>query len=102
MPEYNNKTIVLHELIGLKASVVSSNDSSRNGIKGIVINETKNTVVIRTKTGDKAVPKRTSTFKFLFGRNKFTVSGEEICFRPQERLEKSFKFYKRRRLQNSK
>ncbi len=97
MAEYNNKSIVLHELIGLKVEILKSKDSSMEGIKGLVVNETKNTLLVRTVCGDKRVPKITSTFKFLFGRNKFTVNGEEICFRPHERLEKSFKFYRRRR-----
>jgi ribonuclease P protein subunit POP4 len=98
MAEYNNKTIVLHELIGLKVEVFRSNDSSMEKMKGIVIDETKNTFLVRTPLGDKRIPKSTSTFKFLFGRNKFIINGEEICFRPYERLEKSFKFYKRRRI----
>jgi ribonuclease P protein subunit POP4 len=100
MTEYNNKTIVLHELIGLKVEVLRSKDSSIKGTKGTVVDETKNTLLIRTASKDKRVPKVTSTFKFLFGRNKFIVNGEEICFRPYERLEKSFKFYKKRGMQS--
>ena len=97
MPNYNNRNIVLHELIGLDVEVVGSSDASRKGIRGMVINETKNTLLVRTRSGVRTVPKQASTFKFVFGRSKFIVNGKEIGFRPYERLEKSFKFYKRRR-----
>ncbi len=97
MPSYNNRNIVLHELIGLKVRVMESQDRSRKGINGVVVDETKNTLVIDTASGRKIVPKLTSTFKFVYGKRNFTVEGYEINFRPHERLEKGLKFYKRRR-----
>ncbi len=98
MPNYNNKTIVLHELIGLKVDVVKSHDRSRQGLRGFVVDETKNTLLIETPSGRKVIPKLDSAFKFAYGRSRFVVDGKEINFRPYERLEKSFKFYKKRRL----
>lgn len=98
MPTYNNKTIVLHELTGLGVKVVKSRDSSQVGIHGTVIDETKNTLLIKTSVGDKIVAKDISTFKFKHGRNSFVVDGKEINFRSWERIEKSLKFYKRRKL----
>ncbi len=98
MPNYNNKNIVLHELVGLRAEVADSRDIFKKGIKGRIIEETKNTLLIETKKGRVRVPKAASTFKFVFGKSKFTVDGSEINFRPYERLEKGFKFYRRRRL----
>ncbi len=95
---YNNRNIVLHELIGLKVEVARSRDKSRKGIKGIVVNETKNTLVIDTPSGRRVVPKLASTFKFVYGKSRFIVDGREINFRPHERLEKSYRFYKRRRM----
>jgi len=35
---YNNKNIVLHEIIGLHVKVISSHDSLRIGLSGSVIN----------------------------------------------------------------
>ncbi len=98
MPNYNNKSIVLHELIGLRVEITKSQDKSRKGIKGIVIDETKNTLVINTPSGKRVVPKLASTFKFVYGKGRFIVEGREINFRPHERLEKSYRFYKRRRM----
>lgn len=94
----NNKTIVLHELVGLDCEVVGSSDAKQVGARGIVADETKNTLVLRTGKGLKRVVKNISTFKFRKGRKSFFVEGEEISFRSHERIEKGLKFYKRRRL----
>jgi ribonuclease P protein subunit POP4 len=97
MPNYNNRNIVLHELIGLNVEVIKSNDKYLKGIKGMVVNETKNTLLISTGSKTKIVPKMNSTFRFSYGKKRFVVNGVEINFRPYERIEKSYKFYKRRR-----
>jgi ribonuclease P protein subunit POP4 len=94
----DNKTIVLHELVGLDAEVTRSSDSSQVGTRGVVVDETKNTLVLRTEKGLKRVVKNISTFKFRKGRKSFFVEGEEINFRSYERIEKGLKFYKRRKL----
>ncbi len=93
---YNNRNIVLHELIGLRVNVVKSRDKKQVGTSGKVIDETKNTLVIETEDRTVQVVKAASAFRFYFGRKSFLVGGEEINFRPHERLEKSLKYYKRR------
>ncbi|MGC8652148.1 MAG: ribonuclease P protein component 1 [Candidatus Micrarchaeia archaeon] len=95
---YNNKNIVLHELIGLSVKVAKSHDRFRRGVKGIIIDETKNLLVIRTAEGTvKRIPKENSTFVLKPGKGKsFTVNGEEIMFRSHERTEKALKYYRRR------
>ena len=95
----NNKTIVLHELIGLDCRVMRSDDPSQKGIKGKVIDETKNTLILETPQGIKRVVKKISLFSFRGnGKESFLVEGEEINFRSYERIEKALKFYKKRRL----
>jgi ribonuclease P protein subunit POP4 len=95
---YNNRNIVINELIGLKARVAKSLDKEQRGITGTVIDETKNTLVLETKSGRKSIIKKVSTFIFYSGRDSFTVKGEEINFRPHERTEKAMKFYKSRKV----
>ena len=92
----DGRNIVLHELIGLGVNVVNSSDPKQIGIEGKVRYETKNMLEIATKEGIKKVAKKISTFKFIAGKDSYTVSGEEICFRPHERIEKSQKFCKKR------
>ncbi len=96
--QYNNKNIVLGELIGLKARVLRHADKKQKGIKGEVIDETKNTLVINTIRGIKKILKANALFRFYAGSKSFDVEGKEICFRPEERTEKALKFYKRRSL----
>ena len=98
MAEYNNRNIVLHELIGLEVEVVRSKDASQVGIKGKVVDETKETIVLQTGSGKRRIFKRISTFKFIADKNTFTVEGSEICFRPHERIQKGLKFYRKRKL----
>ncbi len=97
MPSYNNKNIVLHELIGLDVEVINCSDPEQIGVSGRVIDETKNTLLISTRRGVRRAVKKCSTFRFKKGSKSFIVDGEEINFRPHERLEKSLKFYKRRK-----
>lgn len=93
---YNNKNIVLNELIGLRVRVVKSLDRRQVGIKGTVIDETQNTLVVDTGYQQKRLVKATSTFRFYAGRKSFEVSGVEINFRPEERIEKAMKYYRKR------
>ena len=96
--EYNNRNIVLNELIGLKAKVIGSLDRKQKGISGIVIDETKNTLLIDTGGESRRLIKRVSSFRFYHGSSHFDVKGREIGFRPHERIEKSMKFYKARKV----
>ncbi len=98
MSGINNRNIVLHELIGLEVDVVNSSDHDQIGIHGTVIDETKHTLSVRTAEGIKRLVKKVSTFRFVSGGKDLIVEGKEIDFRPHERLEKSLKFYKKRKL----
>ena len=95
-PEYSNKNIVLQELIGLRVRIKGSDDSSREGISGTVIDETKSTLVIKKSDKTVRVPKVGTVFAFRCGRKSFIVDGKEINFRPHERISKGLKFYKAR------
>ncbi len=95
--EYDNKNIVLNELIGLKARVLRSLDKKQRGASGTVIDETKNTLLLEGKDMTRRIVKKACVFRFYHGTQSFDVDGREICFRPYERIEKSMKYYKRRR-----
>ncbi len=96
--EYDNRNIVLNELIGLKARVLKSLDKKQRGVLGVVIDETKNTLLLETRTGRKVIIKKTSIFRFYYGKKAFDVDGKEINFRPHERIEKGMKYYLKRKL----
>lgn len=94
--KYDNRNIVLAELIGLKAKIIGSLDKKQKGIVGLVVDETKNTVVMETTEGKRSFIKRISRFRFYTPDGTFDVEGREIDFRPDERIEKAVKYYKRR------
>lgn len=98
MHGYNNRNIVLHELIGLYAEVIDSKDSSQIGIEGRVTDETKNLLCLKQGSETKRIVKKVSKFRFSVGSERFIVDGKEINFRAYERIEKALKFYKRRAL----
>ena len=79
----------LHELIGLKAKVAESSSLPHKGIAGLVVDETKNTLVIRVGTEEKIVPKKGRVFLFtLPSKEKVRLEGDKIAFRPYDRPKK--------------
>ena len=79
----------LHELIGLYAKVAESSSLPHKGLKGLVVDETKNTFVIRVGTEEKIVPKKGRIFLFtLPSKDKVRLEGGKIAFRPYDRPKK--------------
>ena len=79
----------LHELIGLHAMVAESLSLPHKGLEGEVIDETKNTLVLRTGSVEKVVPKKGRIFLFtLPGGEKARLAGDDIVFRPYDRPKK--------------
>lgn len=85
-------TIVQDEFIGLNAKVVKGNNPSHIGISGKVIDETRNTIVIRHKNEDKIIAKETAVFQFtLHDGTVVEVEGNIIVGRPEDRMKKRLK-----------
>jgi ribonuclease P protein subunit POP4 len=80
------ENLLIHEIIGLEATVVKSNNEQTTGISGKVIDETKSMFLLNTKNGIKKIPKKNTEWKFSFDRNESTVNGNLLAKRPQERL----------------
>ncbi len=86
------RNILRHEFIGLRCEVVDSKNKCQVGIKGVVIDETRNTIVIRTKRGDKRIEKRGRVFRFwLDDGSVVDVNGDSIVARPEDRIKKKFR-----------
>ncbi len=58
------ETLTRHELVGLPVRVAAADGDARVGIAGRVLFETFGTLVVRTGSGDKRVPKAGTTFEF--------------------------------------
>lgn len=80
------------ELIGLKARVVKSKQPSYKGIRGIIVDENRNTLVIRHKNRDKVVAKNISVFHFTLPDGTILeIDGSAILGRPEDRVKKHFR-----------
>jgi len=81
------ENLVRHELIGLKVEVVRARNRDLIGIKGEVVDETKNLLIINTTKGEKKVLKEGAIFKFTLPSNeKVIVNGNLLIARPEERV----------------
>ena len=80
----------IHEFIGLRAKVHHALSLPHQGLEGIVVDETKNTLVLRTGKGtEKTVPKKGCVFRFrLAGGKSADLVGDKIVFRPYDRPKK--------------
>jgi len=88
-PHKYRKTKILTEVfLGKKIKVVRSSDISKQGIKGIIENETKNMFVIITKDGKKKVPKKECVFEIEINNIYEQVIGKDICYNLHDRIKK--------------
>jgi len=76
------------EFIGVEASVVRSTDPSLVGVRGLVVDETRNTFVLDAGGREKRVPKQGTRFRFNL-QGGVELEGEEILFRPEDRIKKA-------------
>ncbi len=76
------------ELIGLGVEVLESSCDQYLGIKGRVVDETRNMLTIEQDGAEKKVPKDCCRFRFEEGSMTFVVSGKDIRFRPEDRIKK--------------
>ena len=80
------KNLVCHEWIGLKAEVAESSDSSRIGLKGKVVDETKNLVILETKKGEKKLPKKEVKLMIELGKENVLLDCSKLLQRPEDRI----------------
>lgn len=83
---------VQNEFIGLNAKVMRSTNPNYVGISGKVIDETRNTLVIRHENEDKVVVKNVAVFHFTMPDGTIVeVDGNIILGRPEDRVKKRFR-----------
>jgi len=76
----------MHELNGLKVKIAQSSDSSKKGIEGRILWETKRMLEIETRNGRKKVEKKGNVFEFMIAGKTARVSGSLIEARPEDRV----------------
>jgi len=83
------KNHIIHEFIGLKTEIIKSTNSQVVGQTGIVMNETKNMFLLKTKFGPKQISKNHNVWKFTIDDNQVVVDGSLLGKKPYDRLEVS-------------
>lgn len=88
----DSNNFLRHEIIGLKADVLYSSNPLFVGIKGVVINETKNMLVLKVNSEKKQLPKKDVVFGFFLKNEVFIrVDGKQLLERPADRVGKNFR-----------
>lgn len=82
----SKENLSAHEWIGLECKVVASTDSGRKGLKGKIVNETRNTITIETAGGEKIVPKKEVELEIVLEKEKVVLKTKEWCFAPENRI----------------
>jgi ribonuclease P protein subunit POP4 len=80
-------TLLCHELIGLNMHIVDDTSVTLTDVSGNIINETKNTFLIRTLRGTKMITKKNATkIGFAIDSGVCFVSGASLLGRPEDRI----------------
>lgn len=85
--------ITQHEIIGLDVLIKKSADPTLRNLKGRVVDETKNMLIIRLVDGRKVkVNKKICVFRFKLPDGTLVeVDGVKIIGRPEDRIKKFIK-----------
>ncbi len=87
MTPLNHRNIGRHELIGLQVAVESERCVEYSKIKGRVIDETKNTLVVFDSVKKTRIPKGAVGFSFTLPDNSILfLKGKKIIGRPEDRM----------------
>ena len=74
--------------IGMEVEVLASTCPSQVGVRGRVVDETKNTMTIDQDGSEKVIAKAGCEFRLADGSEAHVISGDEIRFRPEDRIKK--------------
>jgi ribonuclease P protein subunit POP4 len=85
------RNILRHELIGLDVDVIRSSNKYCDSISGKVVDESRNTLMIKQGESVKRVAKRDSLFKFKLDEGCVKVEGSALVSRPEDRVKRKSK-----------
>ncbi|MDZ4171067.1 MAG: ribonuclease P protein component 1 [Methanobacteriaceae archaeon] len=82
-----------HELIGLNVEIIESSHEGIIGIKGKVIDETRNTIRVEVNDGNESIiAKNVAIFHFQTPKGEIVeIDGKILVSRPEDRIKKKFR-----------
>jgi ribonuclease P protein subunit POP4 len=81
--------VIKHELVGLQAHIVASNDPNHVCQRGLVVGESKGMLYLSTPKGEKKIPKKICTMDLaLPDGNTVRVDGSLLYGRPEDRMKR--------------
>jgi len=84
--EFNKKRLAISELIGLDVKIIESENRLNMGIKGKIIDETKNMFIVKTEKRNKKIIKNQCVFEFKLKEKNIQLNGKSLIIRPEERI----------------
>jgi ribonuclease P protein subunit POP4 len=86
------ENLTRHELIGRTVQLCGSTNKSLVGLSGMIVDETRNTLIMQTNRGVKCVPKSNTSLSFtLPDYQRVIVSGSILISQPENRINKKVK-----------
>lgn len=91
MNTINPDTLIQNELIGLNVEIIQCTNPYVQNIKGKIIDETKNMLIIRQRGVNKKVIKKNTVLKFRLNDEEIKVDGSKLIGRPEDRIKEKIK-----------
>ncbi len=87
----NTKDIIRYEFIGIHATIIGAKNKSLVGLKGTIVDETKNTFVLDIGDKEKTILKEQATLMVTINGKTYKIDGLLLVGRPEDRLKKKIK-----------
>ena len=84
----DKKTFAKDEFIGNIVKIKDCSDPSWIGKTGTILDETKNTFLLKINDKEKTIAKNTAIFEFENMGKKISLDGSKILFQPEKRIKK--------------
>jgi ribonuclease P protein subunit POP4 len=81
--------LLRHELIGLECRVLRASNPALLGLKGRIVDETRNMITVIGRGGEKRIPKRETTLQLILPEGETVeVEGKRLVKRPEDRIKR--------------
>lgn len=81
------QNVLRHELIGLQVTVADSSNPAQRGITGVVVDETRNMLSIRSRDGIRRIQKKSTVLHMRLPDDTLVrVDGSALVMQPERRI----------------